>query len=259
MTSSVPSADLHVALDAQTHVATVEIRRPPNNYFDVDLLRRLADRFEELDGDGRCRVIVLCSAGKHFCAGRDFEAPRDAGDEATEVYDQAVRLVATPLPWIAAVQGAAIGGGLGLAMAADLRVAGSRAWFTANFARLGIHHGFGLGVTLPPIIGQQRTRDLLFTGRRVRAEEAAAIGLVDRLVADGDERAEASRAAAEIASSAPLAVRSIRATLRGDLVERFREATSREAAEQVRLRATSDHREGVAAVTERRDPTFEGR
>jgi 2-(1,2-epoxy-1,2-dihydrophenyl)acetyl-CoA isomerase len=258
MTTPDPSTDLHVAFDPQTHVATVEIRRPPNNYFDVGLLRRIADRFEELDADGRCRVIVLCSAGKHFCAGRDFESPRDEGDEATEVYDQAVRLVATPLPWIAAVQGAAIGGGLGLAMAADLRIAGSRAWFTANFARLGIHHGFGLGVTLPPIIGQQRTVDLLYTGRRVRAEEAAEIGLVDRLVAEGDERVEAARVAADIAASAPLAIRSIRETLRGDLVERFRAATTREAAEQVRLRATADHREGVAAVTERRDPVFTG-
>jgi 2-(1,2-epoxy-1,2-dihydrophenyl)acetyl-CoA isomerase len=258
MTSPDPSTDLHVAFDAQSHVATVEIRRPPNNYFDVGLLRRIADRFEELDEDGRCRVIVLCSEGKHFCAGRDFQTPRDAGDEATEVYDQAVRLLATPLPWIAVVQGAAIGGGLGLAMAADLRVAGSRAWFTANFARLGIHHGFGLGVTLPAVIGQQHTKDMLYTGRRVRAVEAGEIGLVDRLVAEGDERAEAARVAAEIAGSAPLAVRSIRETLRGDLVERFREATIREAAEQVRLRTTADHREGVAAVTERRDPSFDG-
>lgn len=255
----VGDGDVVVQVEAAPHVTLVEIRRPPNNHLDAVLLAEVADRFEALDADGRCRAIVLCSEGRHFCAGRDFNAPRTDGDEASDVYAQAARLVAVGIPWIAAVQGAAVGGGMGLALAADLRVAGSRAWFAANFARLGIHQGFGLGLTLPPVIGQQRTAELLYTGRRVAADEAREIGLVDRLVDEGEERAAALDLAAQIAAAAPLAVRSIRATLRGDLAERFRAETRHEQAEQVRLRATSDHREGVAAVRERRDPRFEGR
>jgi enoyl-CoA hydratase/carnithine racemase len=254
------SADgLGVSLAPSIHVATIELQRPPNNHFDGPLLDALATAYEALDSDDRCRAIVLAAQGKHFCAGRDFAAPRGEGDEAADVYAHAARLLSGGTPWIAAVQGGAVGGGFGLAMAADLRVAGGKAWFSANFSRLGFHPGFGLSMLLPEAIGATRAAELLYTGRRVGAEEAYRLGLVDRSVAEGEERAAATALAADIASSAPLAVRAIRATLRGDLVERFRRATAHETAEQMRLRATDDHREGVAAAKERRTPQFRGR
>lgn len=251
--------DVRVERDPSTHVTTVELRRPPENFFDVGLIRGLADTFADLGEDPTCRAIVLCSQGKHFCAGRDFSRPRVSGDTADELYEQATRLVGSGTPWVAAVQGAAVGGGLGLAMAADFRVAGPAARFSANFARIGIHQGFGLTITLPAVIGQQRTAELLYTGRSVDAMEASSMGLVDRLAGAGNVRALAVEFAAEIAASAPLAVRSIRAGLRAELVGRFRETTAMEAAEQVRLRTTHDHREGVAALRERRSPEFRGR
>ena len=130
--------------------------------------------------------------------------------------------------------------------------------FAANFSRLGIHHGFGLTVTLPLVVGHQRALELLYTGARLRGEEAHAIGLCDRLVPAERLRDEAIAVAAEIALSAPLAVRSIRATMRGDLAQRVREATEREASEQAKLFATGDFREGVAAAAERRPPKFTG-
>ena len=160
---------------------------------------------------------------------------------------------------VAAVQGAAIGGGLGLAMAADFRVASPEARFSANFARLGFHHGFGLTVTLPAAVGQQRALELLYTGRRVAGEEALQMGLCDRLAPAGDLRARAHALAAEIAASAPLAVRSIRETMRGDLAGRVRAALVRERAEQERLNRTEDFREGVRATAERREAHFTGR
>jgi 2-(1,2-epoxy-1,2-dihydrophenyl)acetyl-CoA isomerase len=198
----------------------------------------------------------LCSQGRHFCAGADFNSPGGSGDG---LYAMATRLIAQPLPIVAAVQGAAIGGGLGLAMAADFRIASPEARFSANFSRLGFHHGFGLTATLPPAIGHQATLDLLYTGRRVAGEEALAMRLCDRLVPADSLRAEAQAFAAELAKSAPLAVRSIRQTMRAPLVEAYRAALAREEPEQARLRQTADFREGIRATAQRRDPNFTGR
>jgi 2-(1,2-epoxy-1,2-dihydrophenyl)acetyl-CoA isomerase len=241
-------------------VATVEMHRPPDNYFDRDLIEELADTCQALDAHPGCRAIVLCAEGKHFCAGARLTgggAGLDGGPPA--LYAQAVRLYEVMTPVIAAVHGAAIGGGLGLACWADFRVGCPEARFAANFAQLGFHHGFGLTVTLPAIVGQQRSLDLLYTGRRIGGEEAERIGLCDRLVPAGQVRDAAHAMAGQIASSAPLAVRSIKQTMRGQLAGQVREATGREAAEQERLSTTADWREGVRAAADRRTPRFEGR
>jgi enoyl-CoA hydratase/carnithine racemase len=242
-------------------VATVEIHRPPDNYFDAALIESIADAFEAVDADAECRAIVLCAEGKHFCAGARLGGGGGGGEARSgrHLYDEAVRVFATRTPVVAAVQGAAIGGGFGLAMAADFRVGAPESRLSANFARLGFHHGFGLTVTLPAAAGQQRALELLYTGRRVDGEQAHRIGLLDRLVPLADVRAEATAFAAEIAASAPLAVTSIRETMRGHLPEAIRRATDRERAEQDRLRHTSDFAEGVRATAERRPPAFEGR
>jgi enoyl-CoA hydratase/carnithine racemase len=241
-------------------VATVELRRPPDNYFDLTLIRSLAEAYEALDAEPACRAIVLCAEGKHFCAGANFGGDGDglAGGPGA-LYREAIRLFEAGKPVVAAVQGAAIGGGLGLACSADFRVGCPEARFAANFARLGFHQGFGLSVTLPAIVGQQHSALLLYTGRRIGGEQAAGIGLCDVLVPAERVRAEAHALAADIAVSAPLAVRSIRATMRGDLAGQIRAATDREAAEQDRLRDTADFGEGVRAMAERRPPRFEGR
>ncbi len=254
--------DLHVTVD-DDFVATAEIRRPPNNFFSPALIDSMVDAFRAIDEDSACRAIVLCSEGKHFCAGADFNGDGDASPEARNpngsprhLYDAAVDLFATTTPVVAAVQGAAIGGGLGVACFADFRVAAPEARFAANFARLGFHHGFGLSATLPPLVGQQRSLELLYTGRRINGETAHQIGLADRLAPLDDLRAEAHALAAEIAGSAPLAVASIRQTMRGDLAPKVKAATDREKAEQEWLRQTGDWKEGVKAMAERRPPNF---
>jgi len=236
-------------------VAVVEFSRPPHNYFDGELIRGIADAYERLDGDPGCRAIVLCSEGKHFCAGANFAAKNPAEGD---LYEQAVRLFATCTPVVAAVQGAAVGGGLGVALSADFRVASPESRFSANFARLGIHHGFGLTVTLPLVVGPQRALELLYTGARVNGEDAHAIGLCDRLVGSDRLREEAIGLAHEIAISSPLAIRSIRATMRGDLADRVRSATAHEATEQAKQFDSPDFVEGVAAAAERREPRFTG-
>lgn len=244
-----------IGVERDGFVAVVEIQRPPNNFFDIDLIRDIADAADELAA-GDCRAIVLCSEGRHFCAGADFGGGRATNPAGPHLYDMAIRLFEQPLPIVAAVQGAAIGGGLGLAMAADFRVASPEARFAANFARLGFHHGFGLTVTLPLVAGHQAALDLLYTGRRITGEEAQQLGIVDRLVPTDELRAAAIEQATEIATSAPLAVRSIRHTMRGHLAAEVRAALDRERAEQDRLTATSDWREGVTAMAERRTPNF---
>jgi len=256
--------DVTVATD-DAYVATVEIHRPPDNYFDVALIRALAEAYEAIDDDPASRAVVLCSEGKHFCAGANFSGSSAAPDAlssaggVSQLYREAARLFDAKTPVVAAIQGAAIGGGLGLACSADFRVGSPQARFSANFARLGFHHGFGLSVTLPAVVGQQRALELLLAGRRIAGGEAAEIGLCDRLVDAGELRSAAHQLAVEIAQSAPLAVRSIRETMRRDLADRVRAATDREAAEQQRLRQTADWTEGVRAVSERRAPRFQGR
>ena len=262
MTTEPDRPDLTVDLDR--HVATVELHRPPNNFFDYDLIHEIANAYERLDADPRCRVIVLCSEGRHFCAGADFSArekwSRERLDrQAGQLYVEAVRVFSCTKPVVAAVQGAAVGGGLGLALSADFRIACEEARFVANFARLGIHQGFGLSVTLPRLIGPNRAALMLYTGRRLKGAEAVAIGLADELVDRAHVRSRATELAIEIAESAPLAVQSIRATLRRGLADAVREATDHELAEQSRLRQTDDHREGVAATAERRPAEFKGR
>ena len=241
---------------AGAHVGVVRLNRPPSNYFDTAVIVGVAEAYEELDRSGWCRAIVLGSEGRHFCAGLDFAA--NAGQDIAALYGAALRLFAAPLPVVAAVQGAAIGGGCGLALSADFRVATAQSRFSANFSRLGFHHGFALTVTLPSAVGRQTAADLLLSGRRVRGEQALALGLCDRLTGEDQLLADAIAYADELAAAGPLAVRSIRATLRGGLVEEARLAMEHESAEQARLRETADFAEGVRAAAEMRDPAFRG-
>ncbi|ANK82043.1 MAG: enoyl-CoA hydratase [Rhizobiales bacterium NRL2] len=251
--------DLGVTLD--DHVAVVEIQRPPHNFFDFQLIASLASAFEDLGRDDACRAIMLCAQGKAFCAGANFggggeqELDRNSG----HLYQEAVRLFRTPKPVVGAIQGAAIGGGLGLALMPDFRVASPEARFSANFTRLGFHPGFGLTVTLPEVIGKSQAALMFYTSRRIKGEEAHEMGLVDVLVPQDKLRETAHALAAEIAENSPLGVVETRATLRGDLADRVKRATDHELAIQDRLRQTEDFQEGIRAVSERRVPNFKGR
>ncbi|MFT3929189.1 MAG: enoyl-CoA hydratase/isomerase family protein [Spongiibacteraceae bacterium] len=245
------------------HVAQLVFQNPPNNFATVGLLRLIADALEKLDADAQIRAIVLASEGKPFCAGADLVSPNGFGaqgsDPLREFYDQALRIFAARKPIIAAVQGAAIGAGLGLVVAADFRVASVEARFSANFTKLGFHPGFGLTCTLPRIIGQQRAAEMFLTAERYKAEDVAAWGLVDRIVDARNLRESALAFANEIAVNAPLSLLATRATLRGNLVEQVRATLVHEHAEQIKLQPTEDFAEGIRAVGERRPGNFVGR
>jgi enoyl-CoA hydratase/carnithine racemase len=256
-----------IGVERSGHVALVEIRRPPNNFFNAALIGEIATAFETLDADTDCRALVLASQGKAFCAGANFGDSDSDGDEllsgprpgAAHLYIEGNRLFRTKKPIIAAVHGAAVGGGLGLAMVADFRVTCKEARFSANFTRLGFHPGFGLTVTLPAVIGPTKAALMFYTSRRVPGDEAHAMGLADVLVPQDKVREAALSLAVEIAENSPLGLIATRTTLRGDLADRVRAATEHELAEQSRLRKTEDFKEGVKAMAERRSPLFTNR
>ncbi len=255
--------EVTVATDAEVSVVT--LRNPPHNLLTEPLLRALADA---IHGDARqCRAAVIASVGRSFCAGANFrsgDAPDPSSGDSfahrtAAFYEQAARIFASPVPLVAAIQGAAIGAGFGLALACDVRVVGEGGWFQANFVRLGIHPGFALSTMLPRFVGPGRAAELLLTGRRVDAPEAGRIGLADQVVMAGTELDAAMALAQAIAAGAPLAVASTRATLRRSLVDEVTAAMAHELSEQSALAGTADAVEGVQAMLDGRQPRFEGR
>lgn len=256
----------NIGIETNNYVATVEIQRPPYNFFDYILIQEIADAFAELEADNQCRAIVLAAQGQCFCAGANLGSGADDGDEGFSeagfrtvtrtLYNEAVRLFQCKKPIVGAIHGAAIGGGLGVALVPDFRITCPQATFAANFTKLGIHPGFGLTVTLPDIIGQQAANMMFYTGRRIKGEEAVKIGLADALTEQSNVRQMAQDLAAEIAANAPLAVESTRATMRAGLADRISKQTEHELKEQQWLRATEDAAEGILSVSERRPGNF---
>ncbi|WP_317928957.1 enoyl-CoA hydratase/isomerase family protein [Halioxenophilus sp. WMMB6] len=244
------------------HIAKITFQNPPLNFATVSLLRGIADALESLAADDDVRCVVLTSATDLFCAGADLASPNGFGAEGSdplrEFYDQAIRIFASPKPVVAAIGGAAIGAGLGLAVAADFRVATANARFAANFVKLGFHPGFGLTHTLPRLIGQQRAAEMFLTSDRYKTEEVAPWGLVDRIAEDGTLLDNAMAFAESIAVNAPLSILATRATLRKTLVQEVTETLLHEHAEQLKLQVTEDFAEGVRAVNERRPGNFKG-
>lgn len=245
------------------HVVQCEIKRPPNNFFDHQLIKDLADCFEDIDKHNDIRAIVLCAEGKHFCAGANFgssvraaELEQRTENDRNPLYDEAVRLFRCNKPVIAAVQGAAVGGGFGLALMADFRVVCPATRMTANFVKLGFTPGFGLTHTLERIVGAQRANLMFLTGRRINGETAQEWGLGDIYTDTDNVRSAAIELAQEIAENAPLALLSLREQMRPNIAEAVNDVTTIESREQKWLQQTSDHKEGIKAVAERRAGNF---
>ncbi len=254
----------HIGVSESGFIATIEVRRGPNNFIDTDMVGEIADALDEYDRTPEIRAIVLCAEGKHFCAGADFGSRGPDGVMRTakrgrHLYKEAQRLWKSGKPIVAAVHGAAVGAGVGLAVMADFRVTCPEARFSTNFTRLGYHPGFGLTATLPRLIGEQKAAMLLYTGRRLTGEEALAIGLADYCVPLDEYARKPSRSRSKSASrrrwrSSPRGI-----ALRRGLAEAVARATEREYEEQDWLRNTADFKEGTKAMGERRLPNFQAR
>lgn len=247
----------HLESTDHGRVRIITFANPPHNHIDTPLMTEMADALEANDQDPGCRVNVLMAAEKVYCAGADFvSGASDIANDPAPFYQQVMRLYRIRKPTVTLVQGAAVGAGLGLAVAADFRIATNSARFCANFNRLGIHPGFGLSVTLPRLIGEQHAATMLFTGRRLNAEQALAIGLVDEACDDEAGFDTALNLAQELAVSSPRALQLTRETLRLGLADEIQAVNLREREIQMTQFGTEEAAEGIAAMSERRPPDF---
>jgi 2-(1,2-epoxy-1,2-dihydrophenyl)acetyl-CoA isomerase len=250
--------DKEIIFSLEDYTAYIKINRPPHNFFDTKLISQIADILEAMDKEKQCRSIILFSEGKNFCAGADFSKSNFTNEENIyeDLYKQAIRLFRTNKPIIALIQGAAIGGGLGVALSADFRVTCKDARFSANFGKLGFHQGFGTTITLPRVVGNQKAKLMLLTSKRISGDEAYNMGLVDYLVERSELMNKAQELSNEINSSGPLGIKSIRKTLNKGLAEEIEKIVKLEAREQNILRDTKDFKEGINASINRRQPMF---
>lgn len=266
--------DAPVLYEVADGVATLTLNRPDNrNSMTPDLLAAFRAAVARAAADRTLRVLVITGRGPSFCAGADFRSaspvPGDApAGEAPPLPDHE-RLYATyepflevfdlPMPVIAAMNGHAVGGGFGLALVCDLRVANREARYGANFARLGFHSGMAISHLLPRIVGVPTAADLLFSGRLVTGAEAAAIGLVHEAVAPDEVLPAALARARAIAACAPEAVRLMKRSLYAGAGWDPRGAARIESFLQAATMRSEDAREGIRALLEKREPKFTGR
>ncbi|MEV4144459.1 enoyl-CoA hydratase/isomerase family protein [Amycolatopsis sp. NPDC049691] len=252
------------------HVFELRLNRPDRlNALDPDLLSRLRQALDAAAEDLRVRVIVLSGAGRGFCAGFDLDAlgaTWSAGlPELLSAQESwaatCQRLVDHPVPVIAAVTGPAVGAGMSLALAADLRVVTAETSFGAAFVRVGLSGAdLGLSWTLPRTVGMGLAAEIMFTGRQVRGEEAYRIGLANRLCAGPDVLAVALELAAEIAANSPFGVRLTKQVLHAGVdASSFTAATEIENRNQILASRTEDMAEAYRALRECRKPTFRNR
>ncbi|URM93941.1 enoyl-CoA hydratase/isomerase family protein [Actinomadura madurae] len=242
---------------ALEHVQHIEMHGDGRNPLDLQLLRELAESLETAAEDTDCRAVVLSSTDRHFCAGATSKFATGGSSWSTaDLYREVPRLFAFPKPLVAALNGATVGGGLGLALVADWRQMATDARAQVNFSRLGYTPGFALTRTLPDVVGRHRAAELMMSGRAVPAQEALAIGLCDGVSAPQRLLDDALARARTFAEAAPQPARLLKFATRRPLLADLERILAAELAQQTALKTTEDYAEGMAAVQERRTARF---
>lgn len=255
----------------EDHVATLMFNRPEHRNALGDIVTpALREMLRVLEADADVRAVVLTGAGKAFCAGGDVKgmggsAPdeRPLDDRIRELQHRqqtlTLRLRELSKPTIAALPGAAAGAGMSIALACDLRIGSASAFYAPGFGRIGLSGDYGGSWLLTQLVGPAKAKEIYFTGRRVQAEEALALGLLNEVVADGDLMARTAELAGQIARGPPLAIRYMKQNINRAAEADFRTCLDWEADRLVRVAQTQDHREAVRAFIEKRAPVFQGR
>lgn len=252
-----------VLFECRDQVAQITLNRPDNrNSMTADLMTGFAEALEQLRAADDVRCLVITGRGKSFCAGGDFRASDQplglAHQRLLDTYEAFLAIAELPMPVIGALNGHAIGGGFGLALICDIRIANEQALYGANFARLGLHSGMSISYMLPRLVGFSKAAELLFTGRRIPGVEAARIGLASYACAADQVLPQAQEMAQEIASNAPVAVQMMKRSLYLNADWQPRRAADLEAHCQSRTFEMDDSREGIRALLEKRAPHFTG-
>jgi len=264
----------HLLLERHGHVMVMTLNRPEKlNALNQRLREEIVQCFGELEADDSVRTVVVTGAGRGFCAGADLTAgDRRSSDGPEEAESQLRRLdeyewighrahatYRMTKPLIAAVNGVAVGGGMSLALACDLRVGCENTRFKATFLERSLSPDSGMSYLLPHIIGYARAVDLIFTNRDVRGEEGVRMGILDRYTDADHLLEEAIALAAQIAALPPMAVRSAKRVIQRNLHLDFEPALREELrAMTYARRAPNDAKESTAAFLERRSATFTG-
>jgi enoyl-CoA hydratase len=257
---------LNVTASPDGYVVTVELNRPEAlNAMNTAMGEELLRCFDAFMWDKTVRAVVFTGAGeKAFCVGGDLKERNEMSDEVWRaqhlIFEQgAARVLHCPVPVIAAVEGFALAGGCELALLSDFIVAGETAVFGVPETTLGIFPGIGGTQLLPRIVGAPVAREMIFTGRRVDAKEAKAVGLVNHLVPKGQARAKALEIATTIAANGPVAVRQAKKAINWGS-ETDLETGMALAIEAYNITITTEDRlEGVRAFNEKRKPRFQGK
>lgn len=265
-----------VLYEVENHIAVITLNRAKNrNAMSPELLQGVLDAARRVNADDRVRCVVVTGRGKNFCGGADFsnggssmrgdggeERPMHGGEKTLHMYEHFLSLLDVSVPVIGALQGHAIGGGMGLALVCDIRVCHASSQYGSNFVRLGIHPGMATTYLLPRLVGLPRAVELLFTGRLIDGKEAVQIGLATH-VADTPEGVlqQAMELAKQIAANAPLAMRWTKRSVYRHLGGGWdpQSAAWDEAGLQTSTFQTEDFKEGTRALLEKRPPKFTGR
>lgn len=256
-----------VLYEAADRIGMVTLNRPDHrNAMTPELLDAFSQAIDEAREDRGIRCLVITGKGRCFSAGADLRSSlqrTDLGEPSREtsfaMYEPFLKVLDVEVPVVAAMNGHTVGGGFGLTLLADIRIANVDAKYGVNFARLGIHSGLGISYVLPRLVGPAHASELLFTGRLIRGSEALRIGLVTHAEEADEVLPTALELARAISSSAPMAVQQMKASIRRGLRWEIREAALEEAALQAASLGTDDAKEGVAAILEKREPEFRGR
>ncbi|MEK7793466.1 MAG: enoyl-CoA hydratase/isomerase family protein [Candidatus Hydrogenedentota bacterium] len=262
-------ADPAVLYEVQDHIATITLNRPENrNSMTADILAGIEEATARASNDAALRCVVITGRGTSFCAGADFKSSAQANTQSAALpsnersfamYRPFLSVLDIPVPVIGALNGHAIGGGLGLAIVCDMRVANAQSKYGANFTKLGLHPGMATTYILPRLVGVPKAAELLFTGRLVNGAEAAQLGLANYAVAPEEVLPKAMELAREVASCAPLATRWTKRSFYQNLDWSPHTAAQHEADLQSRTLETQDYKEGTTALLEKRTPNFTGR